>query len=179
MSSLRLTFRVVGVYCYYKDLTLDFAQPLNQVTVKDIMDAIVNKDGGKFNFTYDFAEVSSKKLVKKICYEFVDRASEVPPNSKFSSPGTRCITNTELEKLEYDEIGEATAAKWQFYRFKVNSDGSRVRLRTKGQPSFATTIFDADPATEAKLAADQVSYELIWRSVQIKVKPDTAKILLG
>ncbi|MEO1808080.1 MAG: hypothetical protein AAFU33_24930 [Bacteroidota bacterium] len=179
MSSLRLTFRVVGVYCYFKDLTLDFAQPLNQVTVKDIMDAIVKKEGGEFNFTYKFTEIGDKKLVKKICYEFVDRASEVPPNSKKASPGTRCITNTQLDKLEYDEMGEATAAKWQFYRFKVNADGSRVRLRTEGQPSFATTIFDADPATEKLLAKSAVSYELIWRSIQIKVKPDTAKILLG
>ncbi|WP_405205535.1 hypothetical protein [Aquimarina sp. LLG6339-5] len=168
--SLQVSFRVVGLYCYFENLQVPNVTA--QSSVKDVMNGIKSV---KTDFDYSSVNMGGKEIVNSLSYKF-GTSSTVPYNvSAPPADGFRDLTNS---------IGN-TSLVWQYYRSVTGSiDGSvsEIKLITKGQPSFATTALDTnDPFFGSIPANFKIStYNLTWRLVQIQMAPEKqAKFLLA
>jgi hypothetical protein len=155
--SLQVSFRVVGLYCYFENLQLPTVGPTS--TVKQVMDAIVVAKPA-FNYT------ANAQFVDTMTYDFTG-ASTTPYNStKPVAPGMRALTDT---------LGNPSLI-WQYYRSVTGSiDGTvcEIKLISSAQDSFTTRAINAYDSYFGGLPANfQIStYNLTWRLVKIQMTP--------
>lgn len=155
--SLQVSFRVVGLYCYFENLQLPTVGPTS--TVKAVMDQIVIAKPA-FNYT------ANAQFVDTMTYDFTS-GSKTPYNSTPPvAPGMRAMT---------DNLGNPSLI-WQYYRSVTGSIGGTVceiKLISNGQDSFTKRVMnDYDPYFGAVPANFQIStYNLTWRLVQIQMTP--------
>lgn len=161
--AIQVSFRAVGVYCYFENLQLSDVNPHS--TVQEVMDSIKHTTTG---FDYAFGTTNSgKQIVDSISYEFTD-SSQTPYNaSGRPENGLRDLDN-QIAKL---------GLVWQYYRSAtgtINGTVCEIRFLQRGQPSFTTTALDFyDPFFGALPAEfDLHTYNLTWRLVQIELKPE-------
>ncbi|MEL6863096.1 MAG: hypothetical protein AAFP19_01700 [Bacteroidota bacterium] len=162
--SLQVSFRVVGLYCYFENLQVPNVDPNS--TVKEVMDQIVNMN---LNFDYKTIEFGDNKklLVDEMSYTFTDQ-SRVPYNSSTPSNGPRDLSN----------VIAGTSLVWQYYRSATGSfDGGapcEIKYITSGQPSFADTPMNAFDSRFGAIPPNfNIStYNLTWRIVQIQMAPE-------
>ncbi|MFC4632593.1 hypothetical protein ACFO3O_01665 [Dokdonia ponticola] len=160
--SLQVSFRVVGLYCYFENLQLSNVSP--QSTVQEVMNAV---QGAESAFSYKSVDMGGKEIVDTMSYDFTSN-SRTPYNSSGTpAQGSRDLSN---------KMGD-TSLVWQYYRSVTGSiDGSvcEIKLLSQGQPSFATTPLDYNDSFFGSLPANfQIStYNLTWRLVEIQMSPE-------
>lgn len=160
--SLQVSFRVVGLYCYFENLQLPNVTA--QSTVQEVMNAVQDVES---DFSYKSVNMGGKEIVDTMSYDFTS-SSKTPYNtSGRPADGPRDLSN---------QIGD-TSLVWQYYRSVTGSiDGSvcEIKLLSQGQPSFATTPLDYNDSFFGSLPANfQIStYNLTWRLVQIQMSPE-------
>jgi hypothetical protein len=163
--SLKLEFRVVGMYLQFKDLDFPSLQPNS--TVREIMTSIVGLNRG---FTFDAGPTpGGKDIVSSMTYDYPSGSTPPPNASGTPDAGPRTLDN----RLEID-----VSRVWQYYR------GAKVKIAenvvvdvefpTVGQPSFTTlSLNDGNP-----LPADMpiIAYSLTWRLVTIDRLPERRRL---
>jgi hypothetical protein len=160
--SLQVSFRVVGLYCYFQNLIVPNATA--DSTVKAVMDQIASLRPA---FGYRSIVLPNRKhIVDEMSYTFGPDSTR-PFNSSQPAPGPRSLVGT---------IGP-TSLVWQYYRSVTGSiDGTvcEIKLIDDGQESFATQPMNAyDPRFGAVPSAFRIStYNLTWRLVQIQMSPE-------
>ncbi len=166
MNPLVVSFRVVGIYCYFENLALQGVTPNS--TVKDVMLAIkATPEGSFFNFESG-AMPSGKEVVNKISYEFND-GSRTPYNtSARPANGYRDLEN-KLDAMPY--------LVWQYYRSvtgTIDNSVVEIKLISKGQPSFADQPLNYFDPYFGSIPASFVpsTYNLTWRLVQLQLSPE-------
>ena len=166
-SPLQVSFRIVGLFCYFENIQLTDLTPSS--TVKEVMDAIKSKQTA-FNYktvTLRKGTSNEKEIVEEMSYNF-SQTSKTPYNTSGTpQDGKRSLINTHGDK----------SLVWQYYRSATGSvDGSvcEMKLFSKGQPSFATTALNMnDPFFGQFPSSFQLStYNLTWRLVQIEITPE-------
>ena len=155
--SLQISFRVVGLYCYFKNLQLSTVGPTS--TVKAVMDAVV---AAKPAFNYK----PNGQFVDTMTYDFTSNSTTPYNSTPPVAPGMRALS---------DNLGNPSLI-WQYYRSVTGSiDGTvcEIKLISGGQDSFAVRPMNAyDPYFGAVPANFQIStYNLTWRLVQIQMTP--------
>ena len=170
VMSLQVSFRVVGLYCYFENLQLPNVNA--QSTVKDVMNEVKNVQPA---FDYKSVLMDGKEIVDTMSYDFTS-SSRTPYNASGTPPdGLRDLSN----------VIAGTSLVWQYYRSVTGSiDGSvcEIKLLSQGQPSFAKLSLDYNDPFFGKLPANfKVStYNLTWRLVQIQMSPaNQAKFMLA
>jgi hypothetical protein len=160
--SLQVSFRVVGLYCYFQNLQLTGIDETS--TVKALMDAI---KAAQPAFGYQSITLpNGKEIVDEMSYTYGPGSTQ-PFNASKPANGPRDLTGV---------IGP-TSLVWQYYRSVTGSiDGSvcEIKLIDDGQPSFAVQSMNAyDPRFGAVPAQFQIStYNLTWRLVQIQMSAE-------
>jgi hypothetical protein len=153
----QVSFRVVGLYCYFENLQLPTVGPTS--TVRAVMDAIVAKNLG-------FGYKAPGDYVDTMTYDFTSGSTTPYNSTKPVAPGMRALS---------DNLGSPSLI-WQYYRSVTGSiDGTvcEIKLISTAQESFTTRAMNAyDPYFGAVPANFQIStYNLTWRLVQIQMTP--------
>ena len=167
--SLQVSFRVVGLYCYFQNLIVPNVTAAS--TVKSVMDQIVLLQPS-FGYQSIVLPDNNKEIVDEMSYTFGPNSTQ-PFNTSQPVPGPRSLVGV---------IGP-TSLVWQYYRSVTGSiDGTvcEIKLIDDGQESFATQPMNAyDPRFGAVPPSFQIStYNLTWRLVQIQMSPENqAKFL--
>ena len=161
--SLQVSFRVVGVYCYFENIRPTGVTASS--SVKEVMDAI-SAEKPDFKYT-PITLPSGKELVDTMSYDFTDTSTTPYSSSGRPQNGFRDLSN---------DIG-ATSLVWQYYRSVTGTiDGTvcEIKLFNQGQPSFATTALDNNYSRFGSIPPNfQVStYNLTWRLVKIQMSPE-------
>lgn len=163
VMSIQVSFRVVGVYCYFENI-----QPAGVTassSVKDVMNAISQ---AKPNFTYTSMTLpSGKELVHTMSYDFT--ADSKTPYSTSGRPD-----NGERDLPKINDDGSLV---WQYYRSVTGTiDGTvcEIKLFNDGQPSYATTPLNNNFSRFGSIPSNfKVStYNLTWRLVKLQMSPD-------
>jgi len=161
--SLQVSFRVVGLYCYFQNLIVPNVTAAS--TVKAVMDQIVLLQPS-FGYQSIVLPGNDKEIVDEMSYTFGPNSTQ-PFNASQPTPGARSMVGT---------IGP-TSLVWQYYRSVTGSiDGTvcEIKLIDDGQESFATQPMNAyDPRFGAVPANFDIStYNLTWRLVQIQMSAE-------
>lgn len=160
--ALQVSFRVVGVYCYFENLQLPSVNPGN--SVKEVMDAIA---AAQPDFSYTPVTLGSgKELVDTMAYTY-GPGSKKPYNSSQPADGFRDLENTIASK----------SVVWQYYRSVTGTiDGNVVELKlfSQGQPSYAVTPLNYNDAFFGSIPPNFKlnTYNLTWRLVTIQMSPE-------
>lgn len=168
--ALQVSFRVVGLYCYFQNMQLNGVTPTS--TIQEVMNAITKANSA---FQYTSINSSGKEIVNSMSYDFGPN-STVP----FNASGTPKNGFRDLQI----SIGN-TSLIWQSYRSvtgSINGSVCEIKLITKGQPSFATTALNYyDPFFGQVPEGFNIStYNLTWRMVQIQMSPENqAKYMMA
>jgi hypothetical protein len=163
--SVKVNFRVVGLYCSLPGLRLARVTPKS--TVKDIMLAIQADPASNFKFV-EMQVFGNKLIVDSMSYKYVNGQSNKPLNSSPTiQNGTRSLKN---------QLQTSPVAIWQYYRSvtgTINGTKCELKLFTKGQPSYALTALDANDPALGTLPQGFIidSYNLTWRLVRIEMHP--------
>lgn len=158
--SLQVSFRVVGLYCYFQNLIVPNVTATS--TVKSVMDQIVLLQPS-FGYQSIVLPGNGKEIVDEMSYTFGPNSTR-PFNASQPTEGARSLVG---------KIGP-TSLVWQYYRSVTGSiDGTvcEIKLIDDGQESFATQAMNAyDPRFGAVPARFDIStYNLTWRLVQIQM----------
>ncbi|NET00840.1 MAG: hypothetical protein F6K61_09755 [Sphaerospermopsis sp. SIO1G1] len=153
--TIPVTFRVVGIYCYFQTLQVP-VEPT--ATVKEVMEAIQNM-GLRFSFETN----STGSFVNKLSYDY---------QSNGNHPSKR-PSNTSRQNLDgshsIEESGNGNVSTvWQYYRsttVKIGGSPFEIKTITPGQPSFATTSLNKD--VNIPSGSSIQAYNLTWRLVSI------------
>lgn len=160
--SLQVSFRVVGLYCYFQNLILPNVTSTS--TVKAVMDQIALLQPA---FGYQSIVLpNGKEIVDEMSYTFGPGSTQ-PFNASQPQPGARSLVGT---------IGP-TSLVWQYYRSVTGSiDGTvcEIKLIDDGQVSFADQPINTyEPRFGAVPPNFDIStYNLTWRLVQIQMSPE-------
>jgi hypothetical protein len=161
--SVQVSFRVVGLYCYFENLQLQGVDPTS--TVQQVMDAIAQQQPA---FAYKSFDSSGKQIVNELSYQFGDNSQQ--PYNTLSRPsnGPRDLSIS---------FGP-TSLIWQYYRSvtgTINGSVCEIKLITQGQPSFADTALNTYDPRFMSIPEGFViqTYNLTWRLVQIQMAPET------
>jgi hypothetical protein len=162
--SLQISFRVVGIFCYFENLQLENLSPTS--TVKEVMLAISQ---AKSDFSFKAGPTNSgKEIVDTLGYAFSDLSTTPYNTSRRPANGFRDMSV---------QLGN-TSLVWQYYRSVTGTiDGAtcEIKLITNGQPSFALLqLNDFDPffgSIPSNFKID--TYNLTWRLVQIQLAPES------
>lgn len=164
---MKVSFRVVGLFCYFENLELT-STPSD--TIQTVMDEIKTL---KPAFTYTAIDLGHKLIVDKMGYDFTN-GSTVPYNSSYRGSGTEPIGFRDLEN-NYNK----TSLVWQYYRsvtgvFQGQSTPCEIKLINEGQPSFSVTPLNAYSSNFGAVPAnfDIHTYNLTWRLVQIQMSAE-------
>ncbi|MEL6558996.1 MAG: hypothetical protein AAFQ94_12480 [Bacteroidota bacterium] len=168
--SLQVSFRVVGLYCYFQNLQLDNVTETS--TVKQVLDAIKAKESA---FDYAAVDLGGKEIVDTMSYSYSD-SSLKPFNATNPSNGFRDLSN---------HIA-STSLIWQYYRSVTGSmNGSEpfeIKLLSRGQPSYAIQKLNFNDSFFGALPTgfEISTYNLTWRLVQIQMSPENqAKFMIA
>ena len=158
---LKVTFRVVGLYCYLPVLRFDNLNPSS--TVKQVMDTIAATNPG---FSYDGGDE-----VHSMGYTFTDQSVE--PNNVLRRPanGFRDLS---------ESLGN-TALVWQYYRsvtVPIGGTNYEVKIISPGQPKFSVTPLNQDLIVPPGSSSD-ICFNLTWRLVQIQLTPEALQARLA
>jgi hypothetical protein len=169
MNPLVVSFRVVGIYCYFEALTVNGVS--SSSSVKDVMSAIQAQQEGQFFGFESGALPSGKEVVNKISYTF-NPDSRTPYNtSQRPADGFRELENN---------LDIMPSLVWQYYRSVTGTiDGNVVELKliSSGQPSFADLSLDYYDPYFGSIPASFVpsAYNLTWRIVQLQLSPENVE----
>jgi hypothetical protein len=155
--ALQVSFRVVGIYCYFENLQLPTVT--KDSTVKQVMDAIVAQN---LNFGYTSIQMGGKPIVNSMSYLYSNQ-SEKPFNATDPTPGQRSL-----------QMPMDASLVWQYYRSvtgTINGSVCEIKLLAQNQPSFADLPLDYnDPFFGTLPAGFEVqTYNLTWRLVRIQM----------
>ncbi len=168
--SVKVNFRVVGLYCSLPNITLHGVT--SQSTIKEIMDAIKAHDP-----SFDYGHVVSnnnKIIVDHISYNFLNGQSDKPYNSSpVIENGSRVLNN---------QLHNSPVSIWQYYRSitgTINGARCELKLFSVSQPSFSITKLDDNDNSLGTIPEGFVieSYNLTWRLVKIEMHPNQLKNL--
>ncbi|MEL6477451.1 MAG: hypothetical protein AAFR17_08995 [Pseudomonadota bacterium] len=157
-----LTFRAVGLYCYFEDLEID-GDPTQ--TVKEVMDKVK-----ALQPAFDYVQAPGKAIIQSMSYDFSD-SSNGPPNAMPKDKIGRGMRN------EASQLGDI-ARIWQYYReVVVEKDGEEypIRIRSKGQPPFSMQPLNKDEKVPPGFAIKR--YNLVWRLVRLELTPEAEQAL--
>lgn len=157
--ALHVSFRVVGIYCYFEDLQLTTVSQKN--TVKDVMDAI---QAVKPDFGYTSIPMDGKLIVNEMSYRYTDKSKQ-PYNASDPTDGLRKLPMP----MDASQV-------WQYYRSvtgKIDGTVCELKLFAQNQPSFADLPLDYNDSNFGSLPANFVvsTYNLTWRLVSIQMSP--------
>ncbi|MEM1319596.1 MAG: hypothetical protein AAGG75_05030 [Bacteroidota bacterium] len=159
--ALQVSFRVVGLYCYFENLQLDGVEDTS--SVESVMQAVHD---AKSDFSFTHMDMDGKQIVNSMSYTF-GPDSTTPYNTSGTPPdGKRSLSIS---------LGTPSVI-WQYYRSvtgTLNGTVCEIKLLTRGQPSFSDTALNYyDPFFGAiPPAFDIHTYNLTWRLVQIQMSP--------
>ena len=161
----RVTFRVVGIYCYFPDLDLP-VEPTD--TVQKVMDAIKIVRPA-FNYAYKGGTVDM------MSYDFSD-ASTIPPNV-YGAPANRPKSGPRDEE---ELVGSSQALAWQYYRSVSGTFGDDKSLYeikivndTPTQPKFSETALNFGQQ-KGPANFTIVRYNLTWRLLKLQLSAEGA-----
>lgn len=162
--SLNVTFRVVGVYCYFENLTVEGVDANS--TVAEVM-AAVRRERPAFNFFAGTSPISGNEIVDTIEYDYSNDSMRPPNTSAPPADGFRDLSN--------QLGGSGPSLIWQYYRSVTGSIGGtgdpyEIKLITPGQPSFATTAISQDLSVPSNF--DIGAFNLTWRILQLQLDPE-------
>lgn len=158
---LKITFRVVGLYCYLPVMRFDDLSPTS--TIKQVMDKIVSVNP---DFRYE-----SGADVNTIAYDYT-RSSNVPPN---------VLTPPAIGNRSLSESLGNTALVWQYYRsvtVPISGQNYEIKLITPGQPAFSTTPLNTNLILPPG-SSDDICFNLTWRLIQIQLTPQALQARLA
>ncbi|MEM8711460.1 MAG: hypothetical protein AAGG01_10945 [Planctomycetota bacterium] len=161
---VNVSFRVVGLYCYFENLKLETVSPTS--TVKEVMDAIAIE---RPDFSYRSMTLpNGKELVKGMSYVY-NPSSTRPYNSSLPKPGPR----------SEDIVLGPISLVWQYYRSVTvsDSDGKSFEVKTitpgYAQPSYAVTPLNQNACIPS--GTEVGAYNLTWRLLKIEMQPENMK----
>ncbi len=160
----KVTFRVVGIYCYFPYLDLP-VEPTD--TVKKVMDAIVSVQPA-FNYT------DVRGTVDTMSYTFSD-GSTVPFNT-YGGPDKRPDNGP---RDEQEVLGSSQALAWQYYRSisgKFPGDDTLYEIKianpTFTQPPFSKTALNWGEQVPSGFSI--FNYNLTWRLLKLQISAEGA-----
>lgn len=164
--ALQVSFRVVGLYCYFENLNLSTVSPTS--TVKEVMDAIKQEKPG-FDYQTIKVENSQKEIVSELIYDFNNSSTQPYNTTARPQDGRR--------ELSISLTPSAPAAVWQYYRSitgTLNGSTCELKLFNKDQPSFADLALNSNYDYFGSLPEGfQIrTYNLTWRLVTIQMTPE-------
>ena len=160
----KVTFRVVGIYCYFPYLDLP-VEPTD--TVQQVMDAIKI-----VRPAFDYTPI--RGTVDSMSYTFSDE-STVPFNT-YGGPDKRPENGSRIEK---ELLGSSETLAWQYYRsISGNFPGDDTLYEIK----IANPTFTQPPFSETALNwGEQVpsgfsifNYNLTWRLLKLQISAEGA-----
>jgi hypothetical protein len=160
--SLQVSFRVVGLFCYFENIQLSGVTETS--TVQEVMDAIA---AAKPDFSYKSVDMGGKQIVSEIDYNFTNSSTTPYNTSGRPANGPRDLSIS-INK---------TSLIWQYYRSvtgTINGSVCEIKLITQGQPSFATTPLNTYDPYFGQIPEGFIinTYNLTWRLVQIQMSPE-------
>jgi hypothetical protein len=167
---LQVSFRVVGLYCYFENLQLPGVSPTS--TVKEVMDAIALAQPA---FSYQTINTGGKELVSELDYTFSDASTQPYNTGGRPANGPRDLS----------VVFGPKSLVWQYYRSvtgTMNGSVCEIKLISQGQPSFATTPLNFYDPFFGQIPEGFVinTYNLTWRLVQIQMSPENqAKYMIA
>jgi len=155
-DSTIVTFRAVGIYCYFPNLQVPVTP---DKTVKEVQDVIA-----MMKPELSIIEAPDGTNLIGFGYDYTS-GSVTPPNSNMASNGRR--------ELNEHIVIQGVSTVWQYYRSAVYElEGQQIEVRavTPGQPPYYETRLNEGiptiPGGEIK------SYNLTWRLVSIELTPE-------
>ena len=151
--SVTVSFRVVGLYCYFENLVLPNCTPSS--TVQQIMDAIAAAQPA---FSY-----GAGNEVTEMAYTFSDSSTQ--PYNTLSRPKNGY-------RSESESIG-SVANVWQYYRSvtgSINGTVCEIKIISPGQPKFNETALNQNLVVPAGFNIS--TYNLTWRLVRLQLTPE-------
>ncbi len=162
----KLTFRAVGIYCYFPYLELENIDPLKS-TVKDVMDAIKAKGLG-FNY------IPRGGTVDTLSYTYSD--DSIRPFNTQGVPDNG-------PRMEEEALGSSETLSWQYYRsisgtFPGDETLYQITIAnpTFTQPKFGETLLGSGQQIPAGFKI--FNYNLTWRLLRLQVSPEAAALRL-
>lgn len=156
----KVTFRVVGIYCYFPYLDLP-VEPTD--TVKKVMDAIVSVQPA-FNYT------DKGGTVDTMSYTFSDGSTR--PFNTFGRPDNG-------PRDEQEVLGSSQALGWQYYRSisgKFPGDDTLYEIKianpTFSQPKYSQTALNVGMQVPSGFTI--FNYNLTWRLLRLQLSPEAA-----
>jgi hypothetical protein len=157
----KVTFRVVGIYCYFPYLDLP-VEPGD--TVKKVMDAVVQArpafsyhgaSGGVDNMSYNYSASSTR-----------------PFNTRDPGPANGL-------REEAESLGSSEALVWHYYRSVSGRfpDGDtlyeiKIANPTFSQPGYSTTALNAGIQVPSNFTI--FNYNLTWRLLKLQITAEAA-----
>lgn len=164
--SVQVSFRVVGLYCYFENLVLPSVSPGS--TVKEIMDAV---KAAQPAFDYKSGPTSTgKEIVDTLSYTYGPGSTRPYNTAGVPADGFRSESNS---------LGGVSLV-WQYYRSVTGTiDGApyEIKIITPGQPSFATTPLNTNLSVPSSFQL--ATYNLTWRLLRIELTPETQSRFLA
>ena len=158
----KVTFRVVGIYCYFPYLDLP-VEPTD--TVQQVMDAI-KKVQPAFNYT------DVRGTVDTMSYTFSD-GSTVPFNT-YGGPDKRPDNGP---RDEQEVLGSSQALAWQYYRSisgKFPGDNTLYEIKianpTFTQPKYSQTALNWGEQVPSGFSI--FNYNLTWRLLKLQISAE-------
>jgi len=173
MASFRVSFRVVGTYCYYESVDLGELYGLSPAsTMKEIMDKLVEHTGNQFSYSYGPADGGN--VVVYMAYNF-EGNSKVPYNTQYSGGHGR--PGNGLRSVKQNIQDEGTSYVWQYYRSVTGV------LNGGGPYEIKNVSFDKQTPFDQRSFEDQLglppgfevgAYNLTWRLVAVTLSSERA-----
>jgi hypothetical protein len=157
----KVTFRVVGIYCYFPYLDLP-VEPGH--TVKEVMDAIVqaqpafsyfDPNGNVVTMSYNYSEASTRPL---------NTVNPGPANGP---------------RDEQEVVGSSQALAWQYYRSvsgKFPGDDTLYEIKI-ANPTFTQPPYNQTPLNAGIQVPSGFSifnFNLTWRLLRLQLSPEAA-----
>ncbi len=157
--AVQVSFRIVGLFCYFENLQLDTVNPDSKV--KDVIKSQVS------GFDYTPISLGGKEIVDTMSYDFTNSSTTPYNTSGRPMDGFRDLSNVIAD----------TSLVWQYYRSvtgTINGLVCELKLFTEGQPSYATTDLNSNYSFFGTIPEgfEVHTYNLTWRLVQIQMSPE-------
>ena len=157
----KVTFRVVGIYCYFPYLDLP-VEPGH--TVKEVMDAIVQAQPA-FKYT------DKGGTVDMMSYNYTVGSTR-PFNTYGNGPKNGPRDEEEL-------VGSSQALAWQYYRSisgRFPGDDTLYEIKianpTFTQPKYSQTALNFGTQVPSNFAI--FNYNLTWRLLKLQLTPEAS-----
>jgi len=177
MASFKVSFRVVGTYCYYQAIDLGELYGLTPAnTVRDILDKFVEYTNGQFSYSY--GPIDNGHIVTNMAYDF-EKNSKVPYNTQYTNTGNtpdfgQRAVNQQINQTVIDGAGGPFSTIWQY---------KRTVTGVVGEVSCEIEINSADKQTpfDQRTFEDQLelpegfsieSFNLTWRMMAVNLNAE-------